>query len=127
MGEERAEEGAIRNRSKRLGRGGYISTRGRSVVVCRGEEDCGLDSGTRRITTRNERNPCQWTSFAFPIFIVPALNSRRASCFPSVARERQGRDCSIYLELRNSSYHLVVFFPLFLLLFYPSFPRVCFI
>ena len=88
--------------------------------MCRGEEDCGLDSGTRRITTRNERNPCQWTSFAFPIFIVPALNSRRASCFPSVARERQGRDCSIYLELRNSSYHLVVFFPLFLLLFYPG-------
>lgn len=88
--------------------------------MSRGRRLCGLDSETRRITTRNERNPCQWTSFAFPIFIVPALNSRRASCFPSVARERQGRDCSIYLELRNSSYHLVVFFPLFLLLFYPG-------
>lgn len=126
MEEERAKGGTVRNRSKRLGRGGYISTRGRSVVVCRGEEDCGLDSGTRRITTRNERNPCQWTSFAFPIFIVPALNSRRASCFPSVARERQGlfdisRATKFVLPPRGilSSFSSS-FLP-------RSFPRVCFI
>lgn len=71
-----------------------------SVVVSQhrgGEEDCGVrlgGSGTCRITGWNERNPCQWTSLALPIFIVPASKA----CFPSVFPGKDRGDSLIRLS-----------------------------
>ena len=92
-----------------------------SVVVSQhrgGKEDCGVrlgGSGTCRITGWNERNPCQWTSLALPIFIVPASKA----CFPSVfpGKDRAGFFDTSF-EQRNSSYHL--WWYSFSLLFYPT-------
>ena len=71
-----------------------------SVVVSQhrgGKEDCGVrlgGSGTCRITGWNERNPCQWTSLALPIFIVPASKA----CFPSVFPGKDRGDSLIRLS-----------------------------
>lgn len=62
-----------------------------------GKEDCGVrleGSGTCRITGWNERNPCQWTSLALPIFIVPASKA----CFPSVFPGKDRGDSLIRLS-----------------------------